>query len=174
MADRLHDFARAFHETAKSITCQRHIRLNAENVAWLRTSCNGKGIGATNDSFRSSMFNNPLECKLLAIFDGKEFISEASIGQTVGFIFDKSNFISSSDKDEDLPDNGVIKFDDKKIIVEDVQKFSGFVLHIGRTEGAGPVAVGTTGTAIIDFQRRIETHGTLKKEVSASILRMPR
>uniref|UniRef100_A0A6U6N1A9 Alanine--tRNA ligase n=1 Tax=Zooxanthella nutricula TaxID=1333877 RepID=A0A6U6N1A9_9DINO len=92
--------------------------------------------------------------KVLAIYDGKDFIKEVTSAiQIAGVVLDKTACYA---------EQGGQTFDTAEIRsasgaefhVEDAQKYSGFVLHVGVVKGGAALKVGDSVTLTVDYGRR--------------------
>jgi len=94
------------------------------------------------------------EAKVLAIYDGKDFIQKCSSGSEVcGLVLDKTSCYA---------EQGGQTFDVAEIksaagvefSVDDAQKYAGYVLHVGAVTSKGELKVGDKVTMKVDFTRR--------------------
>lgn len=128
-----------------------------------------QSLPKTDDSFKFGLEN--VEAKILAIYDGKDFVDEITdITKQYGIILDKTPFYAEQGGQE--YDTGKIVIDgSSEFNVENTQQYAGYVFHTGRlAEGklkvndsviAGydelrrwPIRNNHTGTHILNFALR--------------------
>ncbi len=128
-----------------------------------------QSLPKTDDSFKFGLEN--VEAKILAIYDGKDFVDEITdITKQYGIILDKTPFYAEQGGQE--YDTGKIVIDGaSEFNVENTQQYAGYVFHTGRlAEGklkvndsviAGydelrrwPIRNNHTGTHILNFALR--------------------
>jgi len=113
------------------------------------------GVTATDDTSKyewTSAGSGPRgNATVKAIWDGKEFLSEAKEGTYCGLIFDRTNFYAEAGGQ--LFDTGRVTTSDAVFNVQNVQKFGGYILHSGNL-GSGLVKVGDAAELDVDYERR--------------------
>jgi len=129
------------------------LTLDADAVANLK---NKLDVTPTEDEFKYEL--KEVEAKVKAIWNGTEFveaISENSEG-SIGVIVDRTNFYA--EQGGQIHDSGVITVvgdSTPAFIVDNVQSFGGYILHMGRVpENASNLSVGDTVVMRIEHERR--------------------
>jgi len=118
----------------------------------------GLKLTATDDSLKynwdSKGEGSEHDAKILAIYDGKDFIEKCSSSTEVcGLVLDKTCCYAEQggqtfDTAEIKSASGV------EFSVDDAQKYAGYVLHVGTVAGKGELKVGDKVTLKVDFTRR--------------------
>jgi len=99
-----------------------------------------------------------VESQVKAIWNGKEFVDAVSENYEglLGIIVDRTNFYA--EQGGQIFDSGFITLkgqDEPSLVVNEVQSFGGYILHMGHfAEEGSPVAVGDDVTMIIEHERR--------------------
>jgi alanyl-tRNA synthetase len=108
-------------------------------------------IAGTDDSlkFESNLTADGLT--LQAIYNGEEFVSEASAGARVGLVLDRTPFYA--EQGGQVSDVGVIRVGDAVFDVQSCLKFGPYVLHTGSIT-AGTLMTGTQVTGSVDTEYR--------------------
>jgi alanyl-tRNA synthetase len=147
---------RKISETAESMRKgmgSKDLSMEAEQTAWLQSN----QIAATDSTAKYAWHASP-ECKVVAVFKGRG-------GATAGFFeaaFPEDDLIGIIlDSTPFYPEAGGQTFDTGELLyngtsvftVENVQTYAGYLVHVGRLL-SGPISVGTTVTAKVDYQRR--------------------
>ncbi|KAG8460057.1 hypothetical protein KFE25_014202 [Diacronema lutheri] len=119
------------------------------------------GVLPTDDSHKyawdvAGARGEPLACTVRAIYAGQKegFLERADAGREVGVVLDATPFYA--EQGGQVYDTGSLLAPDGSeplIAVGDVQKFGGYVLHIG-TVGARGLEVGARVSARVDYARR--------------------
>uniref|UniRef100_A0A0G4FYV9 Alanine--tRNA ligase n=1 Tax=Chromera velia CCMP2878 TaxID=1169474 RepID=A0A0G4FYV9_9ALVE len=131
--------------------------LSADQIALLSDELK---VPPTDDSFKydwNSLGHGPsLKAKILAIYTGKDFVEMAQPGQSVGLVFDRSNYYA--EMGGQIFDTGRVEVDKEGggvFHVEDCQKFGPYLLHVG-TLAAGEGALSKSDDVVltVDFDRR--------------------
>eukprot|EP00492_Amphilonche_elongata_P005370 TRINITY_DN74_c0_g1_i2.p1 TRINITY_DN74_c0_g1~~TRINITY_DN74_c0_g1_i2.p1 ORF type:complete len:293 (-),score=74.50 TRINITY_DN74_c0_g1_i2:136-1014(-) len=96
--------------------------------------------------------NENFSCKLIAIWDGENFINSVKEGdKQVALILDRTNYYYESGGQ--INDIGLInKDDDNTFVVDDCQEFNQYVMHIGSPDGS--FKVGDKLTCTPDYANR--------------------
>lgn len=123
------------------------LKLNVHTLSQL----NEEKVAKTDDSFKYGNAN--VECSILKLFDGENFVNEISeAGKKFGIILDKTCFYAEQGGQE--YDTGKIVIDDvAEFNVENVQLYNGFVFHTG-TLVEGKLSVSDKPIASFDELRR--------------------
>ncbi len=110
-------------------------------------------LNATDDESKYLTANTQLESKVLAIYTGKDFVQNCEVGDAVGLVFAQTNFYAESGGQ--VFDTGVIvhKPNNIEFLVESVNTYSGYVLHVGKVL-AGKFGVGDVLNLCPDYERR--------------------
>ena len=146
--------SRAARNAAKSGGAPQ-LEFIAEQTAWLTDN----GVEATDDSFKFKL-DVELPGTVMAVYGVDGFLKNGDVakrGDFVGLVLDKSSFYSESGGQE--ADTGVIAlFDDAgtltgTFVVNDVQSYGGFVLHVGFVE-EGMIGVGSIAHCRVNYDRR--------------------
>ncbi|KAG8498229.1 hypothetical protein CXB51_007252 [Gossypium anomalum] len=111
-----------------------------------------KGVSTTDDSFKFIWFQ-PHESVIKAIYNGSEFMENATAGNDVGIVLESTSFYA--EQGGQIFDTGYVDGSFGSFQVCNVQIFGGFVLHIGSLSGAsGKFSVGDKVTCKVDYDRR--------------------
>ena len=130
--------------------------LEAEQIAWLASN----SVNQTDTSSKYDWGIEPL-ATVVAVFKGRGgatagFIDQvqSSSEEIVGLILDKSPFYYESGGQ--INDTGLLTFveGNTSFVVENVQVYGGFVVHLGRLQAGQSVAVGTAAKVSVDYSRR--------------------
>lgn len=106
----------------------------------------------TDDSFKYT--TNDVEAKVLAIYNGSEFVEEISDDkQQFGVILDKTPFYAEQGGQE--YDTGKLVIGETEFQVENVQLYGGYVLHTGHLLDGGSLSTKNTVTASFSSERRL-------------------
>lgn len=118
----------------------------------------GMKLKVTDDSLKykwdTQGDGDEYEAKVLAIYDGDKFIDKCSSSVAVaGLVLDKTPLYAEAggqiyDTAEIKSASGV------EFRVQDAQKYSGYVLHVGNVQNAGDLKVGDKVTVKVDYTRR--------------------
>ncbi|GAA5865267.1 hypothetical protein JCM1840_003969 [Sporobolomyces johnsonii] len=126
------------------------VRLDVHDIAALEANAD---VPKTDDSFKFGTANT--ESQIKAIYHSSKFYqstSEIPPQTSIGIVLDRTNFYAESGGQE--YDTGRIVIDGKAdFVVEDVQVFNGYVLHIGHVV-EGSLSVGDEVVAGYDELRR--------------------
>eukprot|EP01114_Cavostelium_apophysatum_P013051 TRINITY_DN307_c0_g1_i1.p1 TRINITY_DN307_c0_g1~~TRINITY_DN307_c0_g1_i1.p1 ORF type:complete len:948 (+),score=380.23 TRINITY_DN307_c0_g1_i1:112-2955(+) len=123
------------------------MKLGAEATAALQQ----KNIAPTDDNYKYVLAE--IDGTIKAIWDGKQFVEEATVGGTYGLVLDRTNFYAEGggqvhDSGFVTSKTGLGKFD-----VNTVQTFAGYCLHSGKLSD-GVLKVGDSVELQIDHVRR--------------------
>ncbi|MBA0613958.1 hypothetical protein Godav_014308, partial [Gossypium davidsonii] len=111
-----------------------------------------KGVSTTDDSFKFIWFQ-PHESVIKAIYNGSEFMENATAGDDVGIVLESTSFYA--EQGGQIFDTGYLDGSFGSFQVCNVQIFGGFVLHIGSLSGvSGKFSVGDKVTCKVDYDRR--------------------
>ncbi|MBA0855228.1 hypothetical protein Goshw_010860, partial [Gossypium schwendimanii] len=111
-----------------------------------------KGVSTTDDSFKFVWFQ-PHESVIKAIYNGSEFMENATAGDDVGIVLESTSFYA--EQGGQIFDTGYLDGSFGSFQVCNVQIFGGFVLHIGSLSGvSGKFSVGDKVTCKVDYDRR--------------------
>ena len=126
------------------------LELTAEQTSWLVDA----GIATTDDAAKP-VWDKSREANGKAVFTSGGFLEEGEVakeGTTVGMVLDMSSFYADSGgQDTNL---GTISLEGGgDLSVDDVQLYSGYILHSGVVSG-GLVSIGSTVTCRVDYARR--------------------
>lgn len=128
--------------------------LDAEAVDTLR---NKMDVCPTEDEFKYEC--REVASQIKAIYNGKEFVDAISVGHSdnlIGVVVDRTNFYA--EQGGQIHDSGHItleKKDKPSFVINNVQSFGGYVLHMGHlAEDAAPLSVGDNVSMVIDHDRR--------------------
>mmetsp|Transcript_55150 Transcript_55150/g.179249 ORF Transcript_55150/g.179249 Transcript_55150/m.179249 type:complete len:1007 (-) Transcript_55150:148-3168(-) len=139
----------------KTTSSQKDMVLKAQECDKL---VNGLKITVTDDSAKydwdTKGDGKEHEAKILAIYDGKDFVQKCSSGTEVcGLVLDKTPLYA--EQGGQTFDTASIKTaSGVEFTVDDSQKYAGYVLHIGNVSGKGDMKVGDKVTVAVDFARR--------------------
>mmetsp|Transcript_128576 Transcript_128576/g.411063 ORF Transcript_128576/g.411063 Transcript_128576/m.411063 type:complete len:1007 (+) Transcript_128576:79-3099(+) len=139
----------------KTTSSQKDMVLKAQECDKL---INGLKITVTDDSAKydwdTKGDGKEHEAKILAIYDGKDFVQKCSSGTEVcGLVLDKTPLYA--EQGGQTFDTASIKTaSGVEFTVDDSQKYAGYVLHIGNVSGKGDMKVGDKVTVAVDFARR--------------------
>jgi len=127
--------------------------LQAEQTDYL---INKAKVTATDDlpkyTWTSTGSGKPTDSKIVAIWNGKEFVSTAKAGGgKVGVFVEKTPFYAESGGQKN--DVGQITAKGVAFDVEDVQVYAGYSMHIGAL-AQGDIKVGLPVTMKVNFERR--------------------
>jgi len=128
------------------------LELQAEQTAHLQKS----GVPVTNDIPKYNHQLDDVNSRVLAIFNGKEFVKTAtSTGdQVYGLVVDQTNFYPESGGQ--VNDEGSFKKDNEILLeVFDAQLHAGYVLHTGYLNGS--VSVGDQVVLSVNKEKRRPT-----------------
>merc|ERR1719188_1542242 len=91
------------------------------------------------------------DAKILAIYNGKEFVQEAtSAVEVAGLVLDKTAFYA--EQGGQIYDTGkIVSSSGVEFHVADAQKYAGYVLHVGAVTSGGVMKVGDSVTVKVDF-----------------------
>mmetsp|Transcript_26940 Transcript_26940/g.78163 ORF Transcript_26940/g.78163 Transcript_26940/m.78163 type:complete len:1004 (-) Transcript_26940:131-3142(-) len=94
------------------------------------------------------------EAKVLAIYDGKDFVQEAtSSTECAGLVLDRTALYA--EQGGQIYDTATMKTESGvEFNVDDAQKYAGYVLHVGTVTSGGTLKVGDKVTVQVDFTRR--------------------
>ncbi|KAG5559073.1 hypothetical protein RHGRI_008852 [Rhododendron griersonianum] len=111
-----------------------------------------RGILATNDSFKFSLFQDH-ESVIKAIYTGREFLESVVGRDEIGVILETTSFYA--EQGGQIFDTGSIEGPFGSFQVSDVQSFGGFVVHIGSfVRETGKFSVGDKVICKVDYNRR--------------------
>jgi len=139
----------------KTTSSQKDMVLKAQECDKL---VNGLKITVTDDSAKydwdTKGDGKEHEAKILAIYDGKDFVQKCSSDTEVcGLVLDKTPLYA--EQGGQTFDTASIKTaSGVEFTVDDSQKYAGYVLHIGNVSGKGDMKVGDKVTVAVDFARR--------------------
>ncbi|XP_020584472.1 alanine--tRNA ligase [Phalaenopsis equestris] len=140
--------ARQKARNARSKAVGDIIAMDAEATSELHV----KGVNPTNDSHKFVWFQDH-ETVIKAIYNGSEFVETAVAGSDFGVILESTSFYAESGGQ--IYDTGFLKGKSGSFLVNNVQPFGGFVLHIGTFPGdTGAFSVGDRIICKVDYQRR--------------------
>ncbi|KAM0746309.1 hypothetical protein T439DRAFT_330022 [Meredithblackwellia eburnea MCA 4105] len=126
------------------------VRLDVHDIASLESN---KDVPKTDDKYKFDLGN--VDSVVKAIYHSSKFFAsttETPEKELIGILLDKTNFYAESGGQEN--DTGRIVIDGKAdFVVEDVQVFNGYVLHIGYMK-EGTLAVGDSVVSAYDELRR--------------------
>eukprot|EP00920_Eleutheroschizon_duboscqi_P037002 GHVT01088700.1.p1 GENE.GHVT01088700.1~~GHVT01088700.1.p1 ORF type:complete len:1267 (+),score=334.37 GHVT01088700.1:3-3803(+) len=163
----------AAHQTASESSAFRQLAALAaippESLQELRDVW---GASATDESAKffwspdEGGTGEPVTSFLLAIWDGKQFLREASAGTSVAFIVAATPFYAeqggqtfdlgaacSVEAEDEQQRAGTHADAEFELDVQDVQKLAEFVVHVGAVT-SGTVKVGAQVELLVDYQRR--------------------
>mmetsp|Transcript_79385 Transcript_79385/g.230478 ORF Transcript_79385/g.230478 Transcript_79385/m.230478 type:complete len:1005 (+) Transcript_79385:82-3096(+) len=118
----------------------------------------GMQLAVTDDSLKynwdSKGDGDEHDAKILAIYNGKEFINEVTSSvEIAGIVLDRTALYA--EQGGQIYDTAELKSDSGVAFkVEDAQKYAGYVLHVGSVSGAGALKVGDKISVKVDFTRR--------------------
>lgn len=111
-----------------------------------------RGILATNDSFKFSLFQDH-ESVIKAIYTGREFLESVVGRDEIGVILETTSFYA--EQGGQIFDTGSIEGPFGSFQVSDVQSYGGFVVHIGSfVRETGKFSVGDKVICKVDYNRR--------------------
>ena len=133
---------------------RKDMSMEAEQTAWLINH----GIPATDTS--SKYLNHAyVKSEVLAIFTGRGgqtagFVENiSSDDEVIGLVLAESPFYYESGGQ--IYDTGNLFIDDSSnFVVESVQAYAGYVVHVGRLTDSGRIQIGTTVECHVDYGRR--------------------
>lgn len=109
-------------------------------------------VDRTEDHFKYSL--DKLDAKIVAIWTGKEFVTEFNSTEPVVVILDRTNFYGESGGQ--VGDHGVFVGENLKFNVSDAKIFGKHVSHYGTIE-SGVLKVSTTVVCEVDIDKRLPT-----------------
>ncbi|XP_050203475.1 alanine--tRNA ligase-like [Mercurialis annua] len=111
-----------------------------------------KGVSATNDSFKFTLFEEH-ESLIKAIYTGTEFLESSTSGNEVGIVLESTSFYA--EQGGQIFDTGSLEGSFGSFQVSNVQIFGGFVVHIGSLIGeVARFSVGDKVICKVDYDRR--------------------
>jgi alanyl-tRNA synthetase len=112
-----------------------------------------KNVGGTDDSIKYNLGTEgkPVASKIMAIFDGTNFLEEAAEGTSVGVILDVTPFYA--EQGGQVSDVGTIGTTSTKVEIFDCRKYGEYTLHQGVVR-TGSLKVGDAVEANVDMSVR--------------------
>ncbi|KAG6520122.1 hypothetical protein ZIOFF_017154 [Zingiber officinale] len=139
--------ARQKARSARSKVVGESIVMDADATSELHKN----GVATTNDSYKF-IWNQEHESVVKAIYTGSEFIEIAPDVADIGIVLESTSFYA--EKGGQIYDTGSIEGSFGSFIVNNVQVYGGFVLHIGSVNGGKGLYVGDKVTCKVDYDRR--------------------
>ncbi|KAK3118143.1 hypothetical protein QOZ80_9BG0694880 [Eleusine coracana subsp. coracana] len=142
--------ARQKARNARNKTGGKVIAMDANATAQLRN----QGLASTDDSPKF-MWPKEHGSVVKAIYSGSEYMTTASGDDDVGLVLESTSFYA--EQGGQIYDTGIIEGSFGTFIVNNVQVFAGYVLHIGLfAEGSKALSVGDSVICKVDYNRRIQ------------------
>ncbi|XP_074557146.1 alanine--tRNA ligase-like isoform X2 [Curcuma longa] len=139
--------ARQKARSARSKVVGESIVMDADATSELHK----KGVATTDDSYKF-IWNQEHESVVKAMYTGSEFIETAPDGADIGIVLESTSFYA--EQGGQIYDTGSIEGSFGSFIVNNVQVYGGFVLHIGSVNGGKGLYVGDKVTCKVDYDRR--------------------
>ncbi|XP_042468091.1 alanine--tRNA ligase-like [Zingiber officinale] len=139
--------ARQKARSARSKVVGESIVMDADATSELHKN----GVATTNDSYKF-IWNQEHESVVKAIYTGSEFIEIAPDRADIGIVLESTSFYA--EQGGQIYDTGSIEGSFGSFIVNNVQVYGGFVLHIGSVNGGKGLYVGDKVTCKVDYDRR--------------------
>ena len=111
-------------------------------------------IPITEDSAKFDAGTHVKGAKILAIWNGKEFV-QSSDKVEVGVVLDKTNFYAEGGGQ--VADEGSMKINDLELKVTDTRSFAGYVLHTVQVPKGKSIIVGDQTTLYVNMEFRAPT-----------------
>ena len=112
-----------------------------------------KKIGATDDSSKYELGpeGKTINSKIMAMFDGENFLDEAKEGASIGLILDVTPFYA--EQGGQVSDIGTLASESSQVDVLDCRKYGEYTLHQGIVR-SGTLKVGDSVASNIDIATR--------------------